>query len=72
MERGLDEWSGAYTVLRAHPAVKGFVGSVALRSPPPLPWGGFICPFPPLVLGPRDALMVPCSLSVRYLNGNRP
>lgn len=45
---------------------------MALLSPPSSPLGGFICPFPPLVLGPRDALMAPCSLSVRYLNGNRP
>lgn len=68
-EEGLN---GAYAVLRAGPTIKGFVGSVALLSPPPLPWGGFICPFPSLVSGPQDALMAPCSLSVRYLNGNRP
>lgn len=63
---------GVVQFLRAGPTVKGFVGSVALLSPPSSPLGGFICPFPPLVLGPRDGLMAPCSLSVRYLNGNRP
>lgn len=56
MERGLDEWSGAYTVLRAHPAVKGFVGSVALRSPPPLPWGGFYLPISSSRAGPSGCL----------------
>lgn len=56
MERGLDEWSGAYTVLRAHPAVKGFVGSMALRSPPPLPWGGFYLPISSSRAGPSGCL----------------
>lgn len=64
------EWC-LYSFLRAGPIVKG----LRLLGPsltPSSPTGGFICPFPPLVPGSRDALMAPCSLSVRYLNGNRP
>lgn len=55
-DRGLDGWSGADTVLRAGPTVKGFVGSVALPSPPSSPLGGFYLPISSTRAGPSGRL----------------
>lgn len=53
---GLNGWSGACTVLRAGHTVKGFVGSVALLSPPLLSPGGFYLPISSSRAGPSGRL----------------